>query len=115
MSPFHSVNRVKMANRIASTGDSPSRRILVSITPATGRGMFETLPNRQSLLRNLAVAGNTIGVNLVESNKATGSGADNSGKLYAVRPHRARLLLSTLPRRLYQWVPELPHYPMSFW
>jgi hypothetical protein len=80
-----------MANRIASTGDSPSRRIIVSITPATGRGMFEFLPNRLSLLRNLAVAGNTIGANLMESNTATDSGAGNSGKLYAVQPHQVRL------------------------
>lgn len=91
MSPFHSVDTAGMANRIASTGDSPSRRIIVSITPATGRGMFEFLPNRLSLLRNLAVAGNTIGANLMESNAATGSGAGNSGKLYAVQPHQVRL------------------------
>jgi hypothetical protein len=91
MSPSHSINTVKMANRMAFTGDSPSRQIpvrpalpKVSITPATGRGMFEFLPNRPSLLRNLAIAGNIIGANLMERNTATGSGTDNSGKLYAV-------------------------------
>ena len=87
-----------MANRIVSTGDSPSRRILVqpalpkvSITPATGRGMSEFLPDRSSLLRNFAVAGNTIGANLMERNTATDSGADTSGKLYTVQPRQARL------------------------
>ena len=87
-----------MANRIVSAGDSPTRRILVqpalpkvSITPATGRGMFEFSPNRSSLLRNLTVAGNIIGANLMERNAATDRGADNPGKWYTLQPRQARL------------------------
>jgi hypothetical protein len=81
-----------MANRIPSPGDSPPRRILVqaalpkvSITPATGRGMCEFPPNRSSLLRNLAVAGNLTRANAMECSMTTGGGTDNSGKLYSLQ------------------------------
>ena len=87
-----------MANRIPSPGHSPPRRILVqaalpkvSITPATGRGMCEFPPNRASLLRNLAVAGNLTRANVMECSTTTGGGTDNYGKLYTLQRQSSRV------------------------